>query len=232
MAHHGTERPWLCTECPKNYKTKIDLIQHQRVHDKSRDPFSCSICGQFFKTRSNFNTHLRTHSVKGPQKCVDCDKIFVNLRSHIQMVHQKIRTHLCRICDKAFGKKSGLDRHIVTVHQKMRFWACDLCDKSFGEKAQLQRHHKIHFKPAYQEPDPAQITDDQEVIDDTKKRMRCGICKKVVNSKAALKRHKLLIHERRRNLLCDFCPRMFGKFCVTPSTLESGVLTLGILYFR
>lgn len=32
MAHHGTERPWLCNEqnCQKTYKTKIDLLQHQR----------------------------------------------------------------------------------------------------------------------------------------------------------------------------------------------------------
>lgn len=216
LAHHGNDRPWLCNECPKNYKTKIDLLQHQRVHDKARDPFNCSICGQYFRTRSNFNTHQRTHSIKGPQKCNVCDKVFVNLRSHIQMVHQKIRHHICQICDKAFGKKSGLDRHIITVHEKMRCWACDLCEKSFGEKAQLLRHRKIHFKPTFEEPDPAQITEDQEVITSKKKRgaMKCGVCKKILNSRAALKRHKLLVHEKKKNLLCDFCPRLFGKIFI------------------
>ena len=211
MAHHGTERPWLCNECPKNYKTKIDLLQHQRVHDRARDPFKCETCGQYFKTRSNYNTHQKTHSVKGPQMCNICDKVFVNLRSHTQMVHQKIRQHICNICNKAFGKKSGLDRHVITVHEKMRCWVCDLCDKSFGEKAQLFRHRKVHFKPTSLEPDPAQITEDQEIFEDKKTRMRCGICKKVVNSRAALKRHKLLVHEKKRNLLCDFCPRLFGE---------------------
>ncbi|CRK99782.1 CLUMA_CG013090, isoform A [Clunio marinus] len=211
LAHHSNERPWLCNECPKNYKTKIDLLQHQRVHDKARDPFHCETCGQYFRTRSNFNTHLRTHSVRGPQKCTICDKTFVNLRSHIQMVHQKIRQHICSICSKAFGKKSGLDRHIITVHEKMKCWACDLCEKSFGEKAQLLRHRKIHFKPSCQEPDPTQVTEDREIFFKDKTRMQCGFCKKIVNSRSALKRHKMLVHEKKKNLLCDFCPKLFGE---------------------
>lgn len=212
MAHHGQERNWLCNECPKNYKTKIDLLQHQRVHDKARDPFRCPSCPMLFRTRSNYNTHLRTHNTKGPQQCSLCDgKVFVNLRSHIQMVHQKVRQHKCTICEKAFGKKSGLDRHIITVHERLKCWACDLCEKSFGEKAQLMRHRKVHFKPAHQEIDVSQITDDQEVFEKEKKCMRCGICKKTVNSKAALKRHKLLVHEKKKTLLCDFCPRFFGE---------------------
>jgi hypothetical protein len=59
--------------------------------------------------------------------------------------------------------------------------------------------------------------------------MKCGICKKILNSKvssasafddhpinscflkAALKRHKLLVHDKKKNLLCDFCPRFFGE---------------------
>lgn len=127
------------------------------------------------------------------------------------MVHQKIRQHVCGICSKAFGKKSGLDRHIITVHDKMRRYICDLCDKSFGEKAQLFRHRKVHFKATNLEPDPTQITEDQEVYENEKIRMRCGICRKVVNSRAALKRHKLIVHEKKRHLLCDFCPRFFGE---------------------
>lgn len=217
IAHHGTERPWLCNECPKNYKTKIDLIQHQRVHDKARDPFQCNVCEAYFLTRSNLNTHMRTHSVKGPQKCEICDKVFVNLRSHIQMVHQKVRRHACNFCDKAFGKKSGLDRHVITVHEKKRCWSCDLCDKSFGEKAQLMRHRKIHFKSTAQtvRSEPTEPPGEDEVVEgesrNNKQRMKCGICKRIVNSRAALKRHKLLIHEGQKNLLCDFCPRMFGE---------------------
>lgn len=128
------------------------------------------------------------------------------------MVHQKVRQHKCKICFKAFGKKSGLDRHITTVHERLKCWSCDLCERSFGEKAQLLRHRKVHFKPAYQEPDISQITDDTEIIEKGKKvKMRCGFCKKIVNSRAALKRHKLLVHEKKKTLLCDFCPRFFGE---------------------
>lgn len=191
-------------------KTRIDLLQHQRVHDKQREPFRCLDCGQIFRTRSNFNTHIRTHTVKGPQHCDICDKLFVNLRSHVQQVHQKLRTHTCHLCDKPFGKKSGLDRHILTVHEKMRNYYCDLCQKSFGEKAQLLRHRKIHFKSNALEPDSESISEDQEIIED-KKRYKCGRCKKILNSRAALKRHRSLVHLKERNFLCNFCPKKFGE---------------------
>jgi uncharacterized Zn-finger protein len=41
--------------------------------------------------------------------------------------------------------------------------------------------------------------------------MKCGICKKILNSKAALKRHKILVHDKKKKFLCDFCPRFFGE---------------------
>lgn len=153
------------------------------------------------------------------------------------MVHQKIRQHICSLCSKAFGKKSGLDRHVITVHEKMRCWVCDLCEKSFGEKAQLFRHRKVHFKPTCLEPDPAQVTEDQEVFENKKTRMRCGICKKVVNSRAALKRHKLLVHEKKRNLLCDFCPKLFGeksnlkRHIMKSHATEAGLVKVDVVEF-
>lgn len=191
-------------------KTRIDLLQHQRIHDKQREPFRCVECGQLFYTRSNFNTHVKTHVARGPQNCDICNKLFVSLRSHVQQVHQKLRTYICHLCTKSFGKKSGLDRHILTVHEKMRNYYCDLCQKSFGEKAQLFRHRKIHFKETALEPDSGSISEDQEIIED-KKRYKCGRCKKILNSRAALKRHRSLVHLKERNFLCNFCPKKFGE---------------------
>lgn len=98
----------------------------------------------------------------------------------------------------------------MTVHEKMRIWGCDLCSKNFGEKAQLLRHRKIHFKINTYEPDSEQGTEDKEIMDE-KKRYQCGICKKTVNSRAALKRHKMLVHEKKRDFLCSQCPSAFGE---------------------
>lgn len=106
---------------------------------------SCEICNEKFSFRSKYNSHLRTHTIKGPLNCEFCGKIFVNLRSHIQQVHLKVKNHKCSVCDKEFGKRSGLVRHTMTVHEKMKLWPCDVCEKSFGEKTQLLRHRKTHF---------------------------------------------------------------------------------------
>jgi KRAB domain-containing zinc finger protein len=146
VAHHVNARQFLCTECPKSYNTQSDLIQHQRIHEKQRDPYTCNECGLSFQIRSRFNTHLKTHKkdIKGPKECSICKKMFVCLSSHNRIVHMNERKYDCSMCDKKFGKKSGLDRHILTVHEKQRNFACSLCDKAFGEKAQLQKHTKTH----------------------------------------------------------------------------------------
>lgn len=213
-------RPWVCSEsnCHKSYKTKIDLLQHQRTHDKRRgETFQCEICEEVFKLRSTFNLHMRRHTtVKGPKQCEECDGIFINLRAHVKEVHQRLREHVCYLCAKEFSKRSGLNRHIQTVHDKLRNWSCDLCEKSFGEKAQMQRHRKTHFKPLTTEFDDFQpefleeAIIDEEIIED-KKRFMCGICKKKVNTKAALRRHKAIVHEKKRPWLCDLCPRRYGE---------------------
>lgn len=215
MAHHSDDSPWLCSECPRTYKTKADLIQHQRIHLQTHD---CKSCGLSFPTRVEYISHHRTH-VKDPSKtqptktvpkqCHICDKMFINLRAHIQSVHENIRQYGCNVCTKAFAKKSGLDRHIITVHDKMKHWSCDVCDKRFGEKTLLTRHLKIHAKAKLVEK--TENGEDEEVIVGMKKHMRCGVCSKVLNSPHALKRHKMFVHEKKQKLLCNFCPKLFGE---------------------
>lgn len=73
----------------------------------------------------------------------------------------------------------------VSISKVNLGFSCDLCEKSFGEKAQLLRHRKVHFRPAFKEPDISEITEDQVVIEKEKRCMRCGICKKLLNSKVS-----------------------------------------------
>lgn len=51
MAHHGDERNFLCSECPKAYKTKVDLLQHERVHTNLKGRFECDKCLKIFNTK-------------------------------------------------------------------------------------------------------------------------------------------------------------------------------------
>ena len=150
------------------------------------------------------------------KKCEKCDKIVANLVLHNKLVHDKVRDHVCSMCLKGFGKKSGLVRHVLTVHEKRQDWPCDLCGKACAEKSQLLKHRKIHFKlfddtKLVDEPDPEQVSDDEEIVEGDKRKMKCGACKKVVTTKASLARHKLLVHKKQKSFLCDFCSKTFGE---------------------
>lgn len=172
MAHHGTERPWVCNQCPKNYKTNIDLLQHQRSHQPK---------GILKVKKENTKMALKC----SPPKCT--------------------------ICSKVFNRKSGLNRHVMSFHIKLI--SCDICHKTFGENYELQRHRKLHFeaKRPVKEINMQTISDDDEVVENGKKRFRCGICKNTFCVRKTLRNHRKTVHENERVFMCEICSNMFCK---------------------
>jgi uncharacterized Zn-finger protein len=71
----------------------------------------------------------------------------INLRRHIECVHEKLKEHQCNICQKSFGLKGSLSKHIEVVHERKKPFKCNLCRKMFGQKKGLRRHtDNLHFK--------------------------------------------------------------------------------------
>ncbi|KAK7022273.1 hypothetical protein R3P38DRAFT_2960209 [Favolaschia claudopus] len=62
------------------------------------------------------------------------------------------KMHACRICGKAFPRRSGLETHMNT-HSGVRPYGCPFpgCEKLFNVLSNARRHHNTHF---YQPPPP------------------------------------------------------------------------------
>ena len=59
----------------------------------------------------------------------------------MKSVHERIKEHMCAVCNKAFGKRSQLNIH-ANVHLKLKDFECHLCHQRFGYKGSEQRHMK------------------------------------------------------------------------------------------
>ena len=66
-----------------------------------------------------------------------------SLKQHLMTVHEKIKNHKCRLCNKSFGHKWILEGHLQTVHGKRRDFSCDVCSKKLVSNFILKRHIQI-----------------------------------------------------------------------------------------
>lgn len=144
-AHHFDDRPFLCTMegCSSAYKTKADLRQHEKSHEKALGiQFICGECQMVFDSSTKLNVHKRDyHTSKETSKwCELCERTFANLRNHRKTVHENIRRFSCDFDGKRFSRMTGLTRHIETVHLKLSPYPCTQCDKRFKEAGALKKY--------------------------------------------------------------------------------------------
>ena len=59
------------------------------------------------------NNHEKKHDIGTNQKdqCPVCNEAFVNLKNHIQQIHESSKKK-CDICDKEYFSKSRFDLHM------------------------------------------------------------------------------------------------------------------------
>ncbi|ODM90834.1 MDS1 and EVI1 complex locus protein EVI1-B [Orchesella cincta] len=81
------------------------------MHDKNLPTLVCKYCGKEFKGKSNLTIHEKSHEDHG--KCVPSARKYVNLKGHIQTVHEsEFESGSATLCDFKFLKKCNLDKHV------------------------------------------------------------------------------------------------------------------------
>jgi len=59
------EKAFSCHICQKSFKTRQNLLRHERVHTGEK-PFKCEVCQKTFTTKQNLNIHERIHTGEKP----------------------------------------------------------------------------------------------------------------------------------------------------------------------
>ncbi|CAL8148330.1 unnamed protein product [Orchesella dallaii] len=142
---HGSERPWRCNICQKQFKRKEILLEHRESVHSNTKKFECEICGETFKSQSSKAVHLLRHKGEKSHVCPVCSKDFYSvyaLKSHMVM-HQEGGNFPCPDCGKVFKRKSYLEEHKRT-HTGEKPFKCPICGKAIRMKPNYFKHMRIH----------------------------------------------------------------------------------------
>ncbi|KAL5278712.1 hypothetical protein ACFFRR_003373 [Megaselia abdita] len=138
---HSLEKPYICEECGKAFKTIGALKEHKYTHTEEC-PFQCGNCDKRFKNRARLKTHEDTHK-DTTYVCTICG-LQLNTRRTLKMhmlVHSDQKKHKCNYCGNEFKRAKALKNHLI-LHTGLKPYTCNFCDKTFANGSNCRSHKK------------------------------------------------------------------------------------------
>lgn len=162
---HAAERNFLCTVCSAAFKTRDNLNDHLKVHDKK---FLCKVCGKSYAHKYQLGQHMILHDDPNAFTCTICDRKFSTrsyLRRHLK-AHEDGNVK-CRICGNDVNTLS-LHYHMKNAHPNERF-SCTKCSAgSFANQREFNEHLRTHEEERVK-ADREEKEREQLVLDEAKK---------------------------------------------------------------
>ncbi|XP_045764628.1 zinc finger protein 354A-like [Maniola jurtina] len=145
MATHEEKKKYTCTECPRSFVQKSNLLIHLKQHSGIKDHI-CEICGAGFYTQKSLVRHNLIHKGERPFQCNLCSKKFIarcDLNRHLR-IHAGYKPYKCATCAMSFNAKHQLQNH-ERMHTGERPYSCEVCSVAFSYKVNLNNHvFKVH----------------------------------------------------------------------------------------
>ncbi|XP_070814234.1 zinc finger protein 271-like [Chaetodon trifascialis] len=209
-------RSHSCFQCSAVFKTKGELLSHQRSH-RTRPVYQCGQCDKEFHHLSSLSNHKQTHLDKGGFTCSRCDKVFESAKERdAHRLQHRLPDLTCTVCEQAFSSQTQLLRHLQThsVEGAEPRYNCRFCDQTFSGVTQLRIHQRTHTFRLYQ-CDQCSKTygsltglHSHRASHTAESRFLCPQCGKRFKTRDGLEGH-LRTHSGERPYRCPYCPKDF-----------------------
>ena len=120
----------------------------------SNKAWICDCCGSQFGFKNALKRHMTSH-LPPSFSCSKCQKKFVHI-SHLNVhkkLHQGILNEICKLCNKGYSTKNGLNNHIIINHFAKIHCEVTKCSSTLSFKS----CYKIHLKTVHKKYDQVLI---------------------------------------------------------------------------
>ena len=232
---------YKCKECPfvtTDVKTlKEHLKQHTSTSSPNQAPKKTNL-EQKIELQPSLDINDIAEPLGQSLNCNECGKIFSNrnnLRSHVKVVHLKIKNHVCQICNKAFFKPNNLRAHLKT-HKPVKLNISISKDQNISSRGQNSRnsdashataetmkeaHVKLEelnqdIETCIRQASTPGIKKGQSFDTDTslglvENSLDCTHCGKSFANRKNLRSHVRNVHLNMKNHICNVCNKAFFK---------------------
>lgn len=155
ILHKKRKTPRVKKPCPPRIKPvlrdsqrfKPVLKREFRKHPvQVQTTYFCHHCQT---AEEDLESHMKIVHLDQPIefKCPQCSKTFdrfKNLKSHIHIIHEMVKLHVCDECGAKFRFAHILKSHMKVVHEKVTSFICAICSSGFRTKGSLKIHMRSH----------------------------------------------------------------------------------------
>ncbi|KAG8232342.1 hypothetical protein J437_LFUL008810 [Ladona fulva] len=138
------KKRYKCTLCHKEFKRKINLLKHVKIHTGGKT-FNCCYCEYRTSNSSSLSDHIRTHPVNMPfecQICEYCTSTKGDLKKHV-VKHSSEKPFQCNYCEFSTKDRRSLSIH-TRRHTGEKPFECSYCEYSTSNNKCLTTHIRIH----------------------------------------------------------------------------------------